>query len=363
MGNNIKYGNRPNNDIVSIINKIGTLDKREYEEMKYKLNMIGIQCEEVVNTKSGVKIIEFNSDGLVDIDKDWEIPDEYEAGPDYIDTTCRLYGLDSSVEEKELIESCNYMCVRELPYGLYILNRGHEICGDDFTADELMGYTHEGKDGIEYLDMDYRVVILDSTGKVIANTVTEKSENQEQFIADTSEFFKGIANIRKSIVEHIIKHGSDESDIYEDGYRVLGGRYSTIGDGTGILDMQVIHSEDYKYQLMLMGGTETYIDAAFVLFDLETGECIAHSESTSVRVNTDEDIYILVDDTGIVVLDLTYGVMMRHDEIRVPKNTRYWFKDSIGRTVFSDRESLLDRSEVLTAVMDAFTDYMDSLEE
>lgn len=303
----LRYENKRNDTVVKIVESFANVkDNKEACEMLInKANMLGIHAKSVFEANNGLKIIEFDADGLVDIEQDWLINRE-------TNTTCRIYGVPKGTKNKELIENINYKSLIKMPFGLYALYRE---TNKGLYSDGLYRKSKD-KNGKYYLDITHRVVIFDSKGNIITHSISEESELGKQFGDDPSDFFKGMNKLRQPILDYIVKHGPHRGKEEND---ELSGAYPLAsGASFDYTDINVDVSKGGRYQLATMGRFSCA--GAFALFDLVENKCVAHCNNTVMTFEGSKRI--LMDDYSIILVDFETDHVIRKI-IDVPQNTIY----------------------------------------
>ena len=227
-----------------------------------KLKMAGIRIADynkVVELSNGAVIMDFDYDGLVDRDEDWR-PIEASKNRVY-----RIYGIGTE------LESINYRHCTRYAYGLFELLRNHSLLESEPLIDT--GF-HE-------------CLVVDIDGNIVLNTVDMYKELKEKGFQVQDRYFyelslESMAYARKSILDHVIKHGPEKSMIGYGSIQMYGDEaYAEDADGD-LTYITCLNNRNNTYQLMRMGFCES---TSFVLFDLKTEEAVLVGNDV-ITVNT-----------------------------------------------------------------------------
>lgn len=273
-----------------------------------KLRMADIYIDEYEVTKvfeNGTKIIAFNPDGLVDEKEDWY--------PYLDERTFRVYlGNGYSQEERERVFGMNFRICAKRPYGLYELIR------------KIPRYYEQGI----IASTPHQVLFIREDGTILLDETDNvpKSKHTRDWYYDTMK------RIRQPIIEHVIKSGPELEMVGPKCNKVYSEDDYSFTDKAHFTCITCLNSRNGKYQLMRMGDGESL---AFVVFNLETGECLA-SENGVTAIYNGEILGLPVQD-GILCLNMTKSTLYKL-ELNT-KGIEYIRKDDISISEYKELES------------------------
>lgn len=291
----------PSMDLVASIigNMKGTEPNEKEQAQLEKLKMAGVYLDkyEVIKAfENGVKIVAFNSDGLID--------KEEALLSKTTNTVYRVYGADNtSNKQEEVLSNKNFRIVAKCPYGLFELIRSIPMYS--------YGAIQSQYDGTEINICEHRVLFIREDGTVILNEAMHNPK--EQFSTNRDWYYKSMKRMREPILSHIIEHGPERNKVGYYSRELISDKDYEYGDSSKYTFIRCENTENGKYQIAYMGSDDTF---SFVLFDLKTGKCI----STGNCVQTHYAGWILLlpdskDSKKVICLNRKTGELYRlwHD--------------------------------------------------
>ena len=345
MNRLLKFNNRVDEETQKTAIKLGNMSLD-------KLRMFGIKAIEI--TEGGPRILQLESDGLVDKEKDWVISSDSITGSNYF--TLRVSNIKEGTPNKELLESLNYEWINITKFGFIELGR---VQPDVYSGS--VSSVSERKimyaDGKEYMTLQHRVIIFNREGDLVVDTVSEFEKkliecnyNRGQFEC-MQEYNRHIGDVRATLIDNIMKYGYNNSK-----YECEVDFDANQGYLSEMFEMRVTGITEFNnimgYDIVLIGDLSSS-NAPFVSFAVFHGNSvIAYGKNTIARMLSRaeweclETYYgytpvCLIAEDSVVAVDVI-SKMLLHFKQRIPSNNERinMFTDSFVENIIEELKQL-----------------------
>ena len=292
MSGNPRFNGKvdPRMNLAASIIAEGINERTQAQLDKLKMADIFIDDWEVLHEfANGCKIMAFGSDGLVDEEEDWSMYFDFEFG-EYIEKTYRFYQpkTESNRQPTELFYKNFQVCAKR-PYGLFEMIRNTLYYDRAYLTPSVSSLT-----SVYNRAFEYNPLFISEDGTIVLDESDKKeSINSEDCYYDT------IKRIRQKIIDHVIKHGPEETLIGNKCFSSYSSEDYSFKERVQFACITCLNSANNRYQLMRMGEGEI---TSFVLFDLETKKCIA-SGNCVTEIRSGKLLGLPVQD-GIICLNM-----------------------------------------------------------